>query len=232
MEQKTFIAMVVLIVVILALAGIIWWVIALLQTTYPVVEPQHQQSTQPASRSISDGIITLHYDETYGLAVTPEQILNKSYIPACDPDFNYCLYYNGTQYQGTNFESAGLRVKKRQDLATESVCLNTPPEGFDSSIVPDKNTSTNAYSMSEFSNVGQGAAGHISQGSLYRLFVRNSSSCYEFETRVGMSQFANYPAGSIKEFTPQDQQNTLSQLLDILRKTTVAGSSGPITLPS
>src|SRR3989344_3364295 len=194
------------------------------QTTFANCVIQGSTET-PGVQTVSDGKITMiFYDQNFGLAVTPEQILVKSYIPACDQNFDYCIYYNSDTYKGTNFESAGLRILNRKDLTTQSTCLNTPPDGHDSSFKPDKNSTNDYYSISEFSNVGQGAAGHYTTGSLYRMFIKGSSSCYEFETRVGESRFANYPSGTIQEFTDYDRSQAMVQLNNILEGITINGT--------
>lgn len=179
-------------------------------------------NTPAFDQSISDGTITIAYPAaTFSLAVNPTQILVSSYIPPCDPDFNYCLYYIGDEYKGTNFESAGIRVKKRVDISDQNTCLNTPPAGFGTSTVPTTVNTDGDYATSLFDNVGDAAAGHYASGSLYRLYIKNKPTCYEFQTRVGESQFLNYPAGSIKEFTTQDQQSLESQMSQIIKNITV-----------
>ncbi len=179
-------------------------------------------AAQAFDSSISDGTIIVSYpSKDFGLAVNATQILAKSYIPPCDDKFMYCLYATSTAYAGTNFESAGLRIEKRTDLKTERLCLETPPSGFDSSKKPDMSTSTNVYSSSVFASVGDAGAGHYAQGSLYRLFYRASDSCYELETRIGETQFANYPAGSIKEFTEADRTTVMSSLSKVLQGITL-----------
>lgn len=194
------------------------------QTTYANCAVSGTATTPPA-QSVSDGTITFTYDSNFGLATTPSQVTVTSYIPPCDSDFNYCLYYNANTYAGTNFESAGLRIEKRTDLTTQSACLQTAPTGFDSSLKPNgTNTANASYATSVFSNVGQGAAGHLSSGMLYRLFVASNSSCYEFETRVGQTEFGNYPPGAIKEFTDADNQQVQVQLLNVVQGITLKGN--------
>ncbi len=178
-------------------------------------------------QTASDGTVTLAIPSaSYGLATTPDQVLVHSYIPPCDQNFGYCIYYTGTAYAGTNFESSGIRMLKRADLATERVCLDTPPSGFDASMKSEHINSSDAYSSSVFSNVGQGAAGHIASGKLYRLFVRGTNTCYEFETRIGQSQYANYPAGTIKEFTTNDQAVVAADLETILEHVSLGSMNG------
>jgi hypothetical protein len=212
-----------IIVIILILVG--GWYLFLSQ---PAAPSSTATSTTPGTttgQTVSDGTIAFSTPSDFGLAVTPEQVLVTSYIPPCDQGFGYCLYYSGSDYQGTNFESAGLRIQKRPDLMAEGICLDTPPGGFASSVQPDQTASADTYSASVFSNVGDAGAGHIAQGALYRLFVRASSACYEFETRVGMTQFANYPAGSIKEFTDVDRKAVVSKLNAVLKGVTVTGNA-------
>jgi hypothetical protein len=195
----------------------------------PLITPSPSPSVSiPAStsQSISDGTITLNYSEKdFGLAVNQTQVPVKSYIPSCDPNFDYCFYFLPDTYKDTNFESAGLRVKKRTDLGNERVCLNTPKEGFDATIKPDKTRSENEFSSSVFGNVGDAAAGHYSEGKLYRLFVRSNSSCYEFETRIGQSRFENYPAGTITEFTASEKADVENNLNTVIIGISLAGKS-------
>jgi hypothetical protein len=169
-------------------------------------------------QTVSDGTITISIPSSeFGLAAKKDQILVHSYIPPCDENFNYCLYYNGSAYTGTNFESAGLRIQKRDDLKTQPACLTTQLAGYNG-LVP-KTGSADSYATSVFSPLGDAGAGHYSSGSLYRLFYDNK--CYEFQTRIGESQFANYPAGSIKEFTKTDQSAIQAKLQEILNNITL-----------
>lgn len=182
-------------------------------------------STAAFGQTVSDGTISFGVPSAdFGLATDQSQITVTAYIPPCDPDFDYCLYYDGTAYKGTNFESAGFRIEKRTDLATESLCLNAPPAGFDASIKPSSTKSGDAYSSSVFSNVGDAGAGHYASGMLYRLYVDADSSCYEFETRIGQTQFANYPAGAIQLFTPADLAQVQSELDGILADISLSSS--------
>lgn len=179
-----------------------------------------KKSAPPAKifdQSVSDGAIAFSYPSNqFSLAITKAQILVNSYIPPCDDNFNYCIYYNGAAYKGTNFDGAGVRIQKRTDLTNESACLYTAPANFDASIKPDSTKPGGDFSSSIFSNVGSAGAGHYAVGSLYRLYVKNNSSCYEFETRIGQMQFANYPPGAIAEFTAADMKNLQSELLQII----------------
>lgn len=183
-----------------------------------------QQGTSTAQTQ-SDGTITFAVPADFGMATDPNQILVTAYIPPCSSDFIYCLYYNGTTYQDTNFEAAGLRIVKRTDLSTERTCLDTPPEGYDASTKPSQTASADAYATSVFSNMGDAGVGHVAQGDLYRLFVRGNSSCYEFETRIGNTQYENYPEGTIREFTQADRAAITATLNGVLKSLTVGTTS-------
>jgi hypothetical protein len=141
-------------------------------------------------QTVSNRDISFSYPSDFGLAVKPEQIPVKSYIPPCDENFDYCLYYLGTKYEGTNFESAGLRIKQRTDLAKENCDFGQ--------------------------KIGDAALGHYATGNLYRIFINDS--CYEFETRLGLTQFANYATGTIEEFTQNDQTEMEAKLQRLLEE--------------
>ncbi|HVY72856.1 MAG TPA: hypothetical protein VG984_02315 [Candidatus Paceibacterota bacterium] len=216
MNTSTRVGLVVVIVVAIIAAIAIFHNRALA----PVIDTNTTATTTTGTsfdKSISEGTITVAYaSQNWGLATNQTQILVKSYIPPCSESFNYCFYYIGSDYKGTNFESAGLRIQKRTDLTTERTCTNTPPEGFDASVQPTANHSETEYASSVFASVGDAGAGHVASGSLYRLYVRSNSSCYEFETRVGQTQYANYPEGSIKQFTSADQAALEAEIKNII----------------
>ncbi len=204
----------VLAVFIIIVVALVLWYRAQYPKQTPVVTPG--AGTLVLDQSVSDGTITIAYpSKDYGFATNPEQVLVHSYIPPCSENFDYCLYYNGSSYAGTNFESAGLRIGKRSDLSTEALCVKTPPSGYDAGVMPDWTTTRDAYSASTF-KVGDAGAGHYANGALYRLYYRASNTCYEFETRIGETQYANYPAGSIKQFSDVDRVAVQADLAQII----------------
>lgn len=174
----------------------------------------------------SNGIITFKIPADFGLALNKVQILVKSYIPPCGDSFDYCLYYNGNTYEGTNFESAGLRIKKRVDLTTQTSCLSTPPEGY--TELRGATATTSTFVISGFS-VGDAGAGHSAAGELYRLAY--NGTCHEFETRVGWTQYGNYPKGSIKEFTNIERDQIKAEIENILKDIELPGGE-KVVLPA
>ncbi|MES2985630.1 MAG: hypothetical protein V4686_00710 [Patescibacteria group bacterium] len=161
------------------------------------------------NNSTSNGVISFDTPQDFGLATTVEQILVTSYIPPCDPNFDYCLYFNGKEYQNTNFGSAGIRIKKRTDLATVDACINTPPEGY-VDMKPTNISSTGVYILSSFP-IGDAGMGHYASGELYRLSYRGV--CHEFETRISATQLANYPEGTKVEFKDEVLKERIKNVL-------------------
>ena len=173
------------------------------------------------------GGVTSSRPTNYGLALAGEQIPITSYIPPCESGFSYCLYRNDNRYQDSNFDSAGLRIKERDDLASQTACLMTPPAGY-TDLLPDQMYAKD-FSTSVFGPLGDAGAGHYSQGALYRLW--EGELCTEFETRVAESQFANYPEGSVIEFSASDRVAVFVELNDILANLTLASTEAPIQFP-
>lgn len=231
MPARTF-SIVASIIVFLLLAGV-WFI--LWQSPAMKTPSETSSSTDSgastSSLTLAGGEVSLKYSPNdFNLATTADQLLVRSYIPPCDPGFDYCFYYHGNSFAGTNFESAGLRIRRRNDLAAERLCLTTPPPGY-TNARPSASSSAELYSASVFS-IENAGAGHVASGDLYRLFVRAHSSCYEFETRVGNSQFANYPSGTVKEFTTADRQTLEHALSGILESATIAPGGSAIIFPS
>lgn len=167
-----------------------------------------------------EGVTFSYPSNTYGLATTPNQILVLASIRPCDENFNYCLYRSADDLSGTNFESAGLRIQHRSDLVTQQSCLNTLPTGYTgitATVSQQSNYATSAFPVSD------AAAGHYSSGALYRLY--SSGTCTEFETRIGASQFANYPAGSIQPFSDAERAQVQTELASLLGSVSVSGRS-------
>jgi hypothetical protein len=228
------------IIILIILVLIIWWIyqansgsqtVQLYPTSTPGTSgtPTSTPTGPTFDQNLSDGTITINYPSAdFGLATNSKQILVSAVIPPCSGTFNYCLYFDNTStYAGTNFESAGIRIQKRPGLATQSLCLNTQPSGY-TNLKPTIATSTD-YAVSVFPQIGGGAAGSIAAGSLYRLAYNRT--CYEIETRLGMSQFANYPSGTIQEFTSADQTTLQGELQSILSTLTIASSGEQVVFP-
>ena len=187
--------------------------------------PTGNSSSEP-TESMSDGTIKFSYGSKFGLATTQNQIPVNSYIPPCDAGFAYCLYYNQTNYAGTNFESAGVAITNRKDLTTKTACLNTEPDGY-MDLKPEIREE-DAYATSLFAPLGDAGAGHYATDRLYRISY--GTTCYEIRQRIGETQFSNFPAGTKLEFTANDAQNMHEMLDTILESISVHDQ--PIQFPT
>lgn len=213
------------IVIILIGAGIWYWYGSMQQ---PVVTGGNPNQTATSTQTTSfDGTLTFTTPSNFGLAVTPEQVMVQAYIPPCDSGFSYCLYYNSADYANTNFESAGVAIRGRDDLLTKSACLTTQPDGY-TGLTATTTDQTN-YSMSVFAPIGDAGAGHYATGAEYRLFTNNR--CYQFDTRIGETQYANYPAGTKVEFTDANRTNMMNMLRGIISSMTLNQTGETLMLP-
>lgn len=187
------------------------------QTNQTILTPESESIVNTFDQAISDESIVFGYpSDNFGLAKKGDEIPVDSYVGTCNPDFDYCLYYVGSEYKGTNFESAGIRIKNRVDLTDEKSCIKTPPLGYDE-LSPSTETLGRVYSISKFPNIGDAAMGHFASGELYRFFIQSSAKCYEFETRIGQTRFENYPEGTKVKFTDSDNakvQDLLNQVIE------------------
>lgn len=180
--------------------------------------PPAAPAAEPVTQSI-DGTLTFTLPPMFALAVTEEQVMVEGVIPPCDADFDYCLYIPEALFGGTNFENAGLRIKHRTDLATRDACLAEQPAGY-TGIVPVTNEAA-VYATALFPGLGDAGAGHFSNGDLYRLFT--ADRCYEFETRIGQTQIANFEPGALRPFTPEDEETVQAALRAVIDSITLAG---------
>lgn len=175
---------------------------------------------------LAGGEVALTYPLGLGLAATPQQLLTRSMIPACDQPFDYCLYLPRDQFEGTNLSSAGLRINARHDVTAEISCLLAQPPGY-SDLQPGVMRGT--ASTSRFGDLRQGAAGSYSQGELRRLWTGHA--CYEFETRQVLTRYENYEPGTITQFTDADQAALTDRFDAVLSSVHLTGGQN-VTWPA
>jgi hypothetical protein len=182
---------------------------------------------ESAANTVSDGLIEFDQPEDFGLAISQDQILVDATVPPCTNEFSYCLYYNGTAYDNTNFESAGVSVRTRNDLTDENACLTTQPAGYTDL---ERSTSTGSgFSMALFAPLEDAGTGQFSTGEDYRLFA--SSTCYQFITRVGETQFASAATGT-REFSEAQRMSLLDMLRNIVSGVRLQPNDQQISLPA
>ena len=218
MKTTNLITLIVVLVVVL---------VVVLAFARPVQAPvyqngQEQTQTQPAAQAqtVTTGGLSFSYTEPFALATTPEQILAKVVIPACDQGFDYCVYYNGTEYANTNFESAGVSVAEHKELPSQASCVTAQPSGYHG--LKPKTSSQNGVVIGAYSPIGGGAAGSSESGAEYHVWT--GSTCYFVRTRVAQAQFANYPAGTKVEFTTANRDAVFGELQNILDGMSVQGT--------
>lgn len=158
------------------------------------------------------GDVSVSYPEGFGLAVDPEQLQVSSSIPVCDEAFDYCIYLASDRYEGTNFDGAGLRIELRDDLEYEAACMLEQPDGY-SGLEPVLEGASD-HATARFEQVGQGAAGHFTDGAVLRLYF--DGSCYELESRVAQARYANFEAGSVERFEQTDLEELQANIATIV----------------
>lgn len=191
------------------------------------ITPEDGAMPEADAMSHSDGTIMWTMPEDFGLAVTEEQILIESAVPPCSTPFAYCLYYLGSAYENTNFESAGLTIRKEESLTTEDACLTTPPAGY-TDLTPAATSTGDGYAMSVFGPLQDAATGQYTNGEEYSLFT--DDVCYTFTIRVGESQLENMPTGT-EEFTPAEREAMLDMLRTILGSFTLEATGETLDIP-
>ena len=93
------------------LGGLLVGIILLLGVTIPALSSDSGE--MPDWHVIAGGELMFVQPADFGLAVHWDQLLVKSMIPPCDDGFDYCIYYYGDDFAGTNFRSAGVRSTAR-----------------------------------------------------------------------------------------------------------------------
>lgn len=192
-----------------------------------VTSLQSLEAGEVESHVAAGGIISFERPEGFGLAVTPEQVLVESSVPPCAERFDYCLYFNEGTYEGTNFESAGLRIEERTDLTTRDACLSTQPPGY-TNLTPEI-TESDAYATSVFAPIRDAATGQVSEGELHRLAY--GDACYEFETRIATSQLGNFEPGAVEAFSEADRQALADRLADLLARVRIEDRADDVVFP-
>lgn len=216
-----------LVLALIIIGGWLYWTMAhpAAPATTGMATTTPSGPTASQAQTVTANGISFSYQDPYRLATSASQVLVKSYIPPCSQGFTYCLYRTGSQYAQTNFESAGLGITNRADLKSQQACLTTQPAGYTG--LHATTSMETGYATSVIGPIGDAGAGHYASGSVYRLW--SGTSCTEFETRIGETQFANYPAGTKTEFSAIDRASIMSELKALLASVKLSGS--PVVFP-
>lgn len=190
--------------------------VLLLSLSTPLALPF--QSMSGGTYISADRSFQLNVPPGYGVH-TGKDKLYGSYIPICHDDSLVCITYPSGQYKGTTFEDASVEVTLLAPK-TSQACLN--PGTFDLSTYSDAAFQIDAKSPTRVidgapfwhASVGAGASSHDVVGDRYRGY--KNGRCYELSLAVTFTNFAAFPAGTVKEFTTQDQMRVATQLRRIL----------------
>lgn len=178
---------------------------------------------------LAGGRVSIDVPLELELADAQEQLPAPGSPPPCDDGFAYCLYIPDQTYAGTNLRSAGLSIDLREDLRSYTACLLAQPDGWSDLqpgvVLPEPPVS---LATSRFGDVGEGAAGSFTVGEVLRLF--DGVECWEFESRVALSRFENFPAGKVREFTVADRADLAALFWSVIDSALVDGR--PVSWPS
>jgi hypothetical protein len=127
-----------------------------------------------------------------------------------------CFGYIGRDYEGTNFEAAGLSVNVLRDARTEQDCddIRQIPNG-----AAAKSETINGVRFHSGYLVDAGLS-HYEGGPAYRVFHQNV--CFEVAAMIASTSFGAYDPGAIKEFHPAKLEKLLGQMVHTIH------FSGPV----
>jgi len=137
------------------------------------------------------------------------QEAQKSYIPICGPESVACFEYNGTAYEGTNFEAAGLSVNILRKARTEEECNK-----IDTGQYPIKRAVINGIPF-HYGETGGAATGHVIGGPAYRTF--HEHVCFEAALLITATGIGVYDPGTVKEFNSAKLEKQLDRMLHTFR---------------
>jgi hypothetical protein len=134
----------------------------------------------------------------------------RSYIPICHENAVACFIYNGNEYQGTNFESAGLSVSVLRDRRTENAC-----NAIDAGSSEIREKTINGTRFHSYDVVGE-ASSHWIDTHAYRTF--KDGVCFEiFASIAGFERLVAEPPP--KPFDPVKLKQELEEIVHTFRFT-------------
>jgi hypothetical protein len=129
------------------------------------------------------------------------------YIPICLDTTVACFGYTGTEYEGTNFEAAGIAVNVLRDARTEQEC--DKPDSVRRPI-PAKSETVHGIRF-HYGDSGEGGLSHFAGGPAYRIFYQNV--CFEIAARIADVSLGAFDPGTIKSLDPAKLNRLLEQMV-------------------
>jgi hypothetical protein len=149
----------------------------------------------------------------------PDYVETKiSYIPICDYTTVACFEYNGKEYEGSNFEAAGLSVNVLREIRTEGDC-----DKIDTGSYPVKTETINGIRF-HYGMTGEGGMSQSKGGPSYRAFHQNV--CFEIAVATAQISLGAFDPGAIKPFDSAKLDLLLDKMLHTF-KFTGAVKDGP-----
>ena len=161
--------------------------------------------TSPAKFGFS-----IKYPDDFGFNTDLRKIIPQSYIPVCDEGAKTvagCIYYSGRDYEGTNFDAAGVEIVMIKGL-------KSPAECYLIGTAEPKKVSINGVEFA-YAEQNEGAAGHFSSDRIYRSL--KGGDCYQLRARVAFTNLGNYEPGTITEFNIQEVWQKLQDVIETFR---------------
>ncbi len=141
---------------------------------------------------------SIKYPDNFGFNTDLRKIIPQSYIPICDEGVKTvagCIYYSGRDYEGTNFDSAGVEIAIIKGL-------KTPAECYLIGTAEPKKVLINGVEFA-YAEQNEGAAGHFSSDRIYR--------------RVAFTNLDNYEPGTIKKFSGDEVWQKLQDITETFK---------------
>lgn len=177
-------------------------------STKLAVTPLHTQNWKTEINS------QYHFQIKYPDFVNPiftSQLHKTTFIPICEDNFLFCLYYPESLFPETDFAGAGFGISKIENAKSIDQCSSFA----NSDIFPATKILINGIAFYHQQR-GSAATGHQEDTHYYRTFHNNS--CFEIDLRITTeSRVENYPPGSgYQPFTVQKKTKVLDDLKNIL----------------
>ena len=134
-----------------------------------------------------------------------------SYIPICDRATVACFEYSGHEYDGTNFEAAGVSVNVLRDLRTEEDCNK-----IDLASHPTKVETIHGVKF-HYAIAGEAGLGNVKGGPTYRAFHENV--CFEVSLAVAEAGIGDFDPGTVKAFDSKKIDRVLDEMVHTFRFT-------------
>lgn len=180
--------------------------ISVIPNSLPTVAPSKTPQTFR-----SDGT-QFTYSGSYTLYTGTRQVPVSS--PTCQSAVA-CVVYPRDRYSGTNFLGAWFEERVIDDATTRGACLTSPmraPNYPEFRVAKDLRTINGVRFLHGIST--DAAASLYVSTDLYRTFHRGR--CYELSINLATNSFGSFDPGTVREFTPKDDQRVRIELTTIL----------------